>query len=97
MNEQIYLKNVVTLRLNTDKCTGCRICTIVCPHAVFEVKDKKAAIINKDVCMECGACALNCSVQAIEVRAGVGCAAGVIRGAVKGTEPACGCTSDSCC
>ena len=30
--------------------------------------------------MECGACALNCPQEAIEVNAGVGCAAAIIIG-----------------
>lgn len=67
-----YLKNVTTLNLNTEKCTGCRICTEVCPHPVLTMKDKKAVIVNKDACMECGACATNCPASAITVRAGVG-------------------------
>ncbi len=99
MNTQQYLKNVVTLKLNIDKCNGCTLCTTVCPHAVFKMKGKKAFIADKDACMECGACALNCSVDAIEVKSGVGCAAGVINGLIKSSEPTCDCTSSeqSCC
>lgn len=67
-----YLKNVVTLNLDQQKCIGCQTCTQVCPHQVFQVENKKAQIINKDACMECGACAKNCPVSAIEVRSGVG-------------------------
>ena len=68
----VYLKNVTTLRLNSDKCTGCEMCTTVCPHEVFEMKGKKALIVNKQACMECGACEKNCPVSAIDVRSGVG-------------------------
>ena len=68
----VYLKNVTTLSLNTDKCMGCEVCTMVCPHQVFEMKDKKALIVNKETCMECGACEKNCPVSAIDVRSGVG-------------------------
>jgi len=62
MDHQKYLKNVSTLKLDTDKCTGCRLCILVCPHAVFEMKNKKAAIRDLDACMECGAfrCRLCC-------------------------------------
>lgn len=100
MNTQQYLKNVVTLKLNKDKCTGCGLCETVCPHAVFEIANKKAAIIDKDACMECGACANNCPVDAIEVRTGVGCAAGIISGLLRKNEPTCDCCSSSeksCC
>jgi NAD-dependent dihydropyrimidine dehydrogenase PreA subunit len=90
-----YLKNVTTLKLNVDKCVGCGMCEKVCPHGVFEIRDRKAIITDKDLCMECGACAMNCAAVAIEVRAGVGCAAAVILGSITGTEPTCGCCGDS--
>ncbi|MFH1829638.1 MAG: mercury methylation ferredoxin HgcB [Pseudomonadota bacterium] len=93
-----YLKNVTTLKLYIDKCTGCKMCTVVCPHAVFEIADKKAGIINRDACIECGACARNCASYALSVRSGVGCATGIIIGAIRGTEPTCDCTKgDTCC
>ncbi|KUO58294.1 MAG: ferredoxin [Gracilibacter sp. BRH_c7a] len=96
-----YLKNVTTLKLNTNACTGCERCIEVCPHQVFALKNGKSEIINKDSCMECGACAKNCPFMAIEVRPGVGCAAAVISGWLKGDEPSCdcsdGCGSGGCC
>jgi NAD-dependent dihydropyrimidine dehydrogenase PreA subunit len=97
-----YLKNVVNLEYDPDKCTGCGMCAVVCPHGVFAIEDKKAAITDRDLCMECGACALNCAPEAIIVDSGVGCAAGVIRGVVGGTEPTCDCTgkpdkNTTCC
>lgn len=67
-----YLKNVVTLKLNTDKCIGCEMCVTVCPHNVFSINESKAKIQNKDLCIECGACATNCPSKAIEVKSGVG-------------------------
>ncbi len=97
-----YLRNVVTLKLNGDLCTGCRLCAIVCPHAVFEIVNKKARIANIDNCMECGACALNCQYGAITVNSGVGCAAGILTGILNNTEPTCSCSVEaekesSCC
>lgn len=100
MKSQIYLKNVTTLELDVDKCIGCKMCTIVCPHHVFEIIENKAVISNKDACMECGACDLNCPVDAIKVRSGVGCASGIINGLLRGTEPTCDCGDGSgktCC
>jgi len=88
-----YLKDVATLRLAADKCIGCGRCEEVCPHRVFSVNDNKAQIVDKDLCMECGACAKNCPVNAITVKTGVGCAAAVIMGWLKGSEPSCDCSS----
>lgn len=84
-----YIRNVVTLKLDTEKCSGCKMCTIVCPHRIFEVQNKKAVITDIDRCMECGACERNCPENAINVRAGVGCAAGVINGILNKTSTAC--------
>lgn len=97
MQGQIYLKNVTTLKLDKDKCTGCTMCTIVCPHRVFVMKNKKAHIAAKDLCMECGACQINCPAEAIFVKTGVGCAAGIINGLIKGTEASCDCNGNSSC
>ena len=86
-----YLKNGETLALDAGRCNGCRECIEVCPHAVFGMSAGKALIIDRAACMECGACARNCGVGAITVTAGVGCAAAIIGGMLRGTEPTCGC------
>jgi len=94
-----YLANVTSLKFFSDKCTGCERCVEVCPHAVFAMNGKKAAISDRDMCMECGACARNCAFGAIAVNAGVGCAVAIINGMVTGGEPSCGCgdASNACC
>lgn len=96
-----YLANVSTLIYDMEKCTGCGRCVEVCPHLVFVMDDRRAMITDKDLCMECGACALNCEFGAIQVDAGVGCAAAVINGMITGSEPVCGCDGDDtkggCC
>lgn len=94
-----YLKNVVSLKINSDKCTGCGQCTEVCPHNVFFLNNGKAEITDRDACMECGACARNCPFKAIEVKPGVGCAAAIITGWLTGSEPSCDCSGNdgSCC
>ncbi len=97
MNGFIYLPDVVTLALDPALCNGCRMCTIVCPHEVFTVENRKAVILHKDRCMECGACMKNCETGAITVRTGVGCAAGILNGILRGTEPTCDCDSGSNC
>ena len=95
--KNLYIKNIVTLKLDKEVCIKCGMCVNVCPHEVFELKDSKLEMINRDQCMECGACQINCPVSAISVNSGVGCAYAMIKGALTGTEPSCGCGSDSCC
>lgn len=86
-----YIRNVVTLELYQDKCTGCGMCTVVCPHEVLLISEKKAHIKDKDACMECGACATNCPFDAISVQAGVGCAAAILRGKMIDGKLVCDC------
>lgn len=90
-----YLKNVATLSLNPDKCTGCGMCTQVCPHNVFAMENSKVTIRDRNSCMECGACVKNCPFQALKVNPGVGCAGAILRGWLTRSEPSCGCSSDS--
>ncbi|MCX5849363.1 MAG: mercury methylation ferredoxin HgcB [Deltaproteobacteria bacterium] len=92
MKKLIYLKDVVTLLLDENKCTGCGICMDVCPHDVFKMNSSHVAIQNRDACMECGACSLNCPADAISVKSGVGCAAAVINSMLgrNGGECCCG-------
>ncbi len=67
-----------TLVYDVKKCTGCKMCTIVCPHRIFQMKGKKAEITAKEKCIECGACMRNCAFDAIYVDAGPGCAGAVL-------------------
>lgn len=92
-----YLKNVVTLDLNSDKCTSCGICLDVCPREVLAEKEGRVVIKERDACIECGACALNCPFSAIKVRVGVGCAAALIKASLTGGEATCGCSEGTCC
>lgn len=96
MRKMRYLDNVVTLRLDEATCTGCGMCPRVCPHGVLELSDGKARIVQRDLCMECGACARNCPVEALSVKAGVGCASAIIHSWLTGEEPSCDCGGSSC-
>lgn len=91
MNRFVYLKDVATLALEKEKCTGCGTCMEVCPHGVFRMDGGRVEIREKDACMECGACARNCPFGALTVRAGVGCAAAIINVILGRTDqPCCG-------
>jgi NAD-dependent dihydropyrimidine dehydrogenase PreA subunit len=95
--KNLYIEN--TLRYDPDLCNGCRLCTIVCPHDVFEQNGKKASLVHPENCMECGACQLNCQTGAIVVDSGVGCASAMMRASISGQkEPCCGPSDEpSCC
>ena len=97
MERMMYLKDVVTLSLDEEKCSGCGICLDVCPQAVISMNGAgRASIEERDACMECGACSRNCPTGALSVQAGVGCAAAVINTMFgKSDAPCCG-PADSC-
>ena len=91
MGKLTYLRNVVTLELDQEKCAGCGMCLVVCPHAVLSMNNGNAEVTNRDLCMECGACAQNCPTEAITVQAGVGCAAAIINTALARDTSSCCC------
>jgi ferredoxin len=95
MERLTYLKDVVTLKLDETKCTGCGMCLEVCPHAVFQMNTRHVEIRDRDACMECGACSRNCPSEAVSVQAGVGCAAAVIGAMLGRTDQSC-CGSSDC-
>ncbi|HSM93970.1 MAG TPA: mercury methylation ferredoxin HgcB [Anaeromyxobacteraceae bacterium] len=95
-----YLSGVTTLRLEAERCNGCGRCVEVCPHGVFAIPDRRAAVVDRDACMECGACQRNCAQGALTVQAGVGCAAALTKAALSGrsgSPPSCGCDDGGGC
>jgi ferredoxin len=94
MRKLVYLKDVVTLKIDEARCTGCGMCLDVCPHEVLKMNGKRVQIVDRDACMECGACSRNCPAGAVFVEAGVGCAAAVINGMLGRKNSACCCTVD---
>jgi ferredoxin len=95
MARLLYLRNVVTLALDREKCIGCGMCNTVCPHTVFILNNGKVEIRVRDACMECGACAKNCPVEAISVQAGVGCAEAIINAALGRNNSSCCCVVET--
>ncbi len=95
MENFVYLRDVVTLALDQEKCVGCGMCLIVCPQAVLSMHNGSARIENRDQCMECGACSRNCPTEAVTVQAGVGCAAAVINSALGRDGSSCCCVIET--
>jgi ferredoxin len=87
--EHKYIKNVSTLKLDSEKCIGCGMCADICPHRILVMDSSKVTIRDKDLCMGCGACAKNCPTSAISVVVGVGCAIAILNGLFRKTSPNC--------
>ncbi len=84
-----------TLVFRPGRCTNCGMCLKVCPHRVFAPGEGRVRLALADKCMECGACQRNCPSEAIVVDSGVGCAAAMIKAALRGKdEVVCG---EDCC
>lgn len=45
-----------------EKCTGCRLCEMVCPDSVVFALEKKKYTTDLDYCKGCGICAQECPV-----------------------------------
>ncbi len=91
-----YLKNVTTVKVDAEKCTGCGLCVDLCPHRVLRMEEGKVVVHHPDKCIECGACSKNCPTEAVSVQAGVGCAYAMIAGKLRGKAPCCG-PGSGCC
>ncbi len=53
--------------VDAEKCTGCKICWMVCPDGSIDMVENKS-IINYDYCKGCGICAEQCPVDAIVMK-----------------------------
>ena len=83
-----------TLQYEADLCINCGMCSAVCPLGVFAPNGRVARLVHPEACMECGACQRNCPTVAITVDSGVGCAAAMIRAALRGKKQVtCGCST----
>jgi NAD-dependent dihydropyrimidine dehydrogenase PreA subunit len=85
-----------TLRFDVERCVGCGMCLLVCPHGVLVPDGDLVRVARHEACIECGACEMNCPTGALSVESGPGCASALIRAALFGGEPTCG-PADGCC
>ena len=59
-----YVKHKAPLKVNPDKCVGCRACMqIVCPSISFR---EKKAVVDSTQCVGCGVCSQLCRFGAYE-------------------------------
>jgi Fe-S-cluster-containing hydrogenase component 2 len=53
----------MSVKVNSEKCTGCGVCKDTCPVDAIEIKNAKAVI--SDSCLDCGACVPACPQKAL--------------------------------
>jgi NADH-quinone oxidoreductase subunit F len=61
-------KALITYSIDAEKCTGCTLCSRVCPVGAISGEKKKAHAIDNDKCTRCGACIESCKFDAINVK-----------------------------
>jgi heterodisulfide reductase subunit A len=55
-----------TAVIDEDKCSGCRVCNLLCPYSAIDfIEDKKVSRINEALCKGCGTCVAACPSAAI--------------------------------
>ncbi|RLG54381.1 MAG: hypothetical protein DRO00_01395 [Thermoproteota archaeon] len=59
----------VTILLDEERCTGCRLCENLCPANIYEMGSGKMKIKKERLsyCFVCRACEVSCPTQAIAV------------------------------
>ncbi|MDZ7721751.1 MAG: NADH-quinone oxidoreductase subunit NuoF [candidate division KSB1 bacterium] len=60
-------RQLLTYRIDTDKCTGCTLCARKCPENAILGERKKAHYIIDEKCIRCDQCRANCKFDAIVV------------------------------
>lgn len=55
----------MAVKIDKNKCTGCKSCIEVCPVSAIKIENEKAVV--SDECVECGVCIDECSNEAISL------------------------------
>lgn len=58
---------MVEIKVDAEKCNGCKTCVDTCPVGVYEIEDEKSVPVKKNDCLVCRACEVQCPNAAIEV------------------------------
>jgi NADH:ubiquinone oxidoreductase subunit F (NADH-binding)/(2Fe-2S) ferredoxin/Pyruvate/2-oxoacid:ferredoxin oxidoreductase delta subunit len=56
----LVCKNLITFKIDPDRCVGCLLCRKSCPVNAIAGELKKVHVIDQTVCIKCGACYKAC-------------------------------------
>jgi len=58
--------NPITAVIDSDRCSGCRVCVLVCPYkAISFDSEKEVSVVNDVLCQGCGTCVAACPSSAV--------------------------------
>jgi len=60
-------KALITYSIDSEACTGCRVCARICPTEAVTGEKKEVHTIDQEKCIKCGACFESCKFDAVTV------------------------------
>ncbi len=56
----LVCRDLISYKIDTDKCTGCRLCFKACPADAIIGEKKEPHIVDQEKCIKCGMCFEKC-------------------------------------
>jgi NADH-quinone oxidoreductase subunit F len=60
-------KQLITYKVDPEKCTGCMVCAKKCPVNAIDGEKKQVHVIREADCIKCGDCYSRCKFEAIQL------------------------------